>query len=50
MGLPDDFDLRNTKSMGLNLVKILAENQLDGSIDVESKNGTKFIIKFNIES
>jgi len=27
----------------------LVENQLDGSVDMESKNGTKFIIKFNID-
>ncbi len=50
IGIPEDFNWKNTKSMGLNLVKILAENQLDGSIDMENKNGTKFIIKFNIES
>ena len=50
IGIPDNFDWYNTKSMGLNLVKILAENQLGGSIDMESNNGTKFTIKFNIEA
>jgi len=50
VGIPEDFDWRTTKSMGLSLVKLLAENQLDGSIDMENKNGTKFIIKFNIET
>jgi PAS domain S-box-containing protein len=50
IGIPMDFDWRKTKSMGLNLVKILVENQLDGSIDMENNNGTKFIIKFNIET
>ncbi|MBT5425422.1 MAG: sensor histidine kinase [Bacteroidetes bacterium] len=50
IGIQEDFDWKNTKSMGLNLVKILAENQLDGSIDMESENGTKFTIKFNIET
>ncbi len=49
IGLPEDFDWKNAKSMGLNLVNILAENQLDGSIDTEGGNGTKFIIKFNID-
>jgi two-component sensor histidine kinase len=47
--IPEDYNWRNTKSMGLNLVKMLAENQLDGSIDMESNNGTKFTIKFNID-
>jgi two-component sensor histidine kinase/PAS domain-containing protein len=50
VGIPDDFDWRNTKSMGLNLVRTLVENQLDGSIDMENQNGTKFTIKFNIET
>ena len=50
IGIPEDFDWKKTKSMGLNLVKMLAENQLDGSIDMKSKNGIIFTIKFNIES
>ena len=49
IGIPEDYNWRNTKSMGLNLVKMLAENQLDGSIDMESNSGTKFTIKFNID-
>ena len=49
-GLPDSFDLKNADSLGLKLVKLLTENQLGGSIEMESKNGTKFTIKFNIES
>ena len=50
IGIPENFDWYNTNSMGLNLVKMLAENQLDGSIDMESNNGTKFTIIFNIET
>jgi PAS domain S-box-containing protein len=50
IGMPEDFDWKNTKSLGLKLVRTLVENQLDGSIDMESKNGTKFTIKFNIET
>jgi len=49
VGMPEDFDWKNTKSMGLKLVKMLSENQLDGSLEMESNNGTKFIIKFDIE-
>ena len=49
IGIPMDFDWRNSKSLGLKLVRTLVENQLDGSVDMESKNGTKFIIKFNID-
>jgi two-component sensor histidine kinase len=50
VGIPDDFDLKTADSLGLKLVKLLAEDQLDGSIDMESNNGTKFTIKFNIET
>ena len=50
IGIPDRLDWRNSKSLGLKLVQTLVENQLDGTIDMESKNGTKFTIKFNIET
>ena len=49
VGIPDGFNLKNANSLGLKLVKMLVENQLDGSIKMESNNGTKFTIKFNIE-
>jgi PAS domain S-box-containing protein len=50
VGMPDGLDWKNSNTLGLKLVRTLVENQLDGSIDVESKNGTKFTIKFNIEA
>jgi two-component sensor histidine kinase len=50
VGIPEGFDLKTADSLGLKLVKMLVENQLDGSVDMESNNGTKFTIKFNIET
>ncbi len=50
IGLKKDFDWKNSSTLGLKLVRILVENQLDGSIDTENKNGTKFIIRFNIKT
>lgn len=50
VGFPKDMDWRNTNSLGLKLVRSLAEDQLGGSIEMESKNGIKFTIKFNIET
>ena len=44
------LDWKISKTLDLKLVRTLVENQLDGSIDMESKNWTKFIIKFNIET
>jgi len=49
IGMPEDVDWKNSSTLGLKLVRTLVENQLDGSIDMESNNGTKFTIKFNIE-
>ncbi len=48
-GMPENVDWKNSKTLGLKLVRTLVENQLDGSIDMESNNGTKFTIKFNID-
>jgi two-component sensor histidine kinase len=50
VGMPEGFDLEKADSLGLKLIKLLVENQLDGSIDMDSNNGTKFNIKFNIET
>jgi PAS domain S-box-containing protein len=50
VGVPDSLDWKNSNTLGLKLVRTLVENQLDGSIDMESNNGTKFTIKFNIET
>ncbi len=50
VGIPEDFDLKSTDTLGLKLVKLLAEDQLRGLIEMESNNGTKFTIKFNIEA
>jgi len=50
IGMPKDLDWKNADTLGLRLVRTLVENQLKGSIHLENKNGTKFTIKFNIES
>ena len=50
VGIADELDWKNTNTLGLKLVQTLVENQLDGSIEQESQNGTKFTIKFNIEN
>jgi len=42
-GIPQDFDWRNAKSMGLRLVIGLV-NQLQGTIDLDRTAGTTFNI------
>ncbi len=46
IGIHENFDWRNTKSLGLNLIVLLAENQLGGSINLDRENGTRFLIHF----
>jgi PAS domain S-box-containing protein len=46
VGIPEYIDFRKTESLGLRLVTILVENQLNGTIDMDRNNGTEFKIKF----
>ncbi|MBU4608513.1 MAG: sensor histidine kinase, partial [Methanobacterium sp.] len=45
VGLPDDIDFTQTKSLGLRLVNSLVD-QLDGTIHLDKTNGTCFIMEF----
>jgi PAS domain S-box-containing protein len=49
IGLPEGFDIDKTKTLGLHLVKILVEDQLQGSLEVISKEGVTFNVEFDIE-
>ncbi len=44
--ISEDLDIEQTGTMGLQLVKVLAEGQLNGQIDIDRTGGTKFKIKF----
>lgn len=46
VGIPEDVDFRNTESLGLRLVTILAEDQLQGSMSLQREGGTAFRIAF----
>ena len=46
LGLPDDVDIHQPRSVGLHLVNGLVKNQLDGQIEVRRDNGTEFRILF----
>lgn len=45
-GIPEDVDMRTTQSLGLHLVTILAEDQLNGKIDMDRNGGTTVRITF----
>jgi PAS domain S-box-containing protein len=45
IGFPEDFDLENSKTLGLKIVKSLTR-QLGGNLQFNSQQGTEFIITF----
>lgn len=45
IGFPGDLNFKNTESLGLQLVNLLI-TQVDGSIELNLKNGTEFRIEF----
>ena len=47
VGFPADLDFRQTTSLGLQLVIIFAEDQLNGQVALDRRTGTTFEIAFN---
>ena len=48
VGLPDNFDIKNTSSLGLQIVQTLTL-QLRGSLEIENEDGSSFKLAFNNE-
>ena len=48
VGLPDGFDINASKTLGLRMVKILVEDQLQGNLEINSDGGTTFKVEFEI--
>jgi PAS domain S-box-containing protein len=50
IGMPSDFDISRSGSLGLKLIRTLVQHQLKGSISQYSRNGTEISIKFPVNS
>lgn len=50
IGIPDDIDIKHNSSLGLHLVTILAEEQLNGKITSSRDKGTVMRITFHADS
>ena len=48
IGLPVNFNWQKNTNLGLQLVKGLVENQLDGCVEIVGTEGTQFVIKFKL--
>jgi two-component sensor histidine kinase/HAMP domain-containing protein len=46
IGLPDEIDIDQSASLGLKIVSMLAQDQLQGTIHIHRGNGTAFHIRF----
>jgi len=49
IGIPEDFNIEETNTLGFQLVKALV-NQLHGTIEINRKGGTELIIKFKMSN
>ena len=47
-GIPENIELENIESLGLQLVGTLAD-QMDGEIELKRDYGTEFVIRFTVE-
>ena len=48
VGLPEDFDIHTTKSLGLRLITSIVKGQLLGNIACDTTEGTKYMIQFTM--
>ncbi len=48
IGLPADFDISRSNSLGLKLIRTLVSHQLKGSLTLKSRNGTEISMEFPI--
>jgi two-component system, sensor histidine kinase PdtaS len=46
VGIPANFDFRDSDTLGVKIANALAEHQLGGTVRLDSTNGTKFLIRF----
>ncbi|MCX6028488.1 MAG: PAS domain S-box protein [Chloroflexi bacterium] len=46
VGLPADLDWATTKTLGLRLVRLLADHQLGGNIEIDRAGGTRLVLQF----
>ena len=45
-GIPSEFDIENTDSLGLQLINVLVD-QIEGHLEIKVDTGTEFRISFN---
>ena len=46
VGVPENIDIESVETLGLQMVRILVQDQLEGTIELDRSAGTRFMIKF----
>ena len=46
VGLPEEFDISRTNSLGMKLIRTLTEHQLKGTLNIIRESGTEMIVQF----
>ena len=46
VGMPEEFDCENSKSLGMQLITNLARHQLQGKLDISTNGGTEIKVVF----
>jgi len=46
IGIPPEFDISHTTSLGMKLIRTLVKHQLKGSLRINSHHGTEMIVEF----
>ena len=46
VGMPGNFDISRSNSLGLKLIRTLVQHQLKGSLTINSRQGTEVIVEF----
>ena len=49
-GLADESDFNNPNTLGLRLVRLIAEQQLSGRIEYASQDGARFSVTFPLSA
>jgi two-component sensor histidine kinase len=50
IGIPEEYDIEAGNTLGIQVFKNIAEEQLNGEIQFDTKNGVKFNIRFRENS
>ncbi len=50
LGIPEGINIKENKSLGLRIISLLIENQLEGSWNIKNDNGTCFTAKWPINN